>query len=359
MEALLDDYYKQSVHVSRFIDRKAMIETASVQIIGVTLSGKTALIKHYLSTCKKGSYLYIDCRDLRIDDAELGKLLGSFCDRYAIDVLALDNYRESIPLPTRKQLIVSGERPFETLHLPMLRLAPLDYEEFLAYEPKYDSTVFNHYLQLGGYPIMHTLPAESRALYLQQMLQLRLTPLELDILMLLAKNSALKTSAFTLYERLKHQRRVSKDMLYKTLAELIAKGYVFELSKFGLAHATKKLYLCDIALKQALSTQKHFGRLFEHLVFLEMLKRGIKLYYGEGVDFYLPNRRRIVLCMPFGTQDLLFKRIEAVESFIASNGVQSVHIVSVGSEGSLQHPLAEVEMIPFGEWAITLEEEHE
>ncbi|MBN2896292.1 MAG: ATP-binding protein [Campylobacterales bacterium] len=359
MEALLDDYYKQSVHVSRFIDRKATIESGSLQIIGVALCGKTALIKHYLSTCKKGSYLYIDCRDLRIDDEQLSKLVGSFCARHDIDILALDNYRETITLPPHKQLIVSGERPFALPGLPLLRLVPLDYEEFLAYEPKYDSTVFNHYLQLGGYPIMHTLPAEARALYLQQILQLRLSPLELDILILLAKNSALKTSAFTLYERLRHQRRVSKDMLYKTLADLIAKRYVFELPKFGYLNATKKFYLCDIALKHALSTQKHFGRLFEHLVFLEILKRGITLYYGEGVDFYLPHQRRIVLCMPFGTEDLLFKRIETIEGFIAANGVDSVQIVSVGSEGSLQHPMVQVEMIPFGEWAITLEEEHE
>lgn len=356
METLLDDYHKQSLHVGRYIDRKVMIDTTSVQIIGVTLCGKTTLIKHYLSACKKGTFLYIDCRDLRIDDAELGKALGSFCASNGVEIVALDNYREGITLPSVAQLIISGEYRFAYLDLPILALSPLDYEEFLAYEPKYDSTVFNHYLQLGGYPIMHTLASEVRPLYLQQILQLRLGELELDILILIAKNSALKTSAFTLYERLKHQRRISKDMLYKTLTHLIEKRYVYELHKFGFERATKKLYLCDIALKQALSTQKHFGRLFENLVFLEMIKRGFGLYYAEGVDFYLPKQQRIVLCMPFGAQDVLFKRIEAIESFIAFSGVTSVEIVSVGSEGSLQHPLVRVEMMPFSEWAITLEE---
>ncbi len=353
METLLDDYYKQSLHVSRFIARKIELDAESLQLVGVAQSGKTTLIKQYLLGCKKSSYLYLDCRDLRIEDEALSRSLPEFCLENGIEILALDNYRPSIRPPGVRQLIVSGEYPFDALHVKRLRLTPLDYEEFLAYEPKFDSTVFNHFLQLGGYPVMHMLGSETRLLYLQQTLQSRLTPLELDIVTLVAKSSTLKLSAFSIFERLKIQRRISKDMLYKTLNDLLEKRYLYDVRKFAHERAVKKIYLCDIAIKNALSLQKHFGRLFENLVFLEMIKRNYELYYLDAVDFYLPRHRRIVLCMPFAAPDALFKRIESIESFIIEQGILHVEVVTVGSEGHLQHPFVSVEMLPFGEWAIT------
>ena len=357
MESLLNNYYLQGLHVSKFIPRKISIDEKSIQLIGVAQSGKTILLKQYLLTCKKNSYLYIDCRDKRLDFTQLNHSLDEFCYSNGIEILVLDNYNDTIELPSLRQLIISSEKVFEDIALDILRINSLDYEEFLAYEPKYDSTALNHFLQLGGYPVMHFISNELRHLYLQEQLSIRLSDIEFDILKFIAKNAALKLSAFAIYERLKSERRISKDKLYQNLDALLSKRYIYQLEKYEHTRATKKLYLCDIAIKNALTTQKHFVRLFENLIFLEMMKRDFKLYYTEGIDFYLPEHQRIVLCMPFGVQDALFKKIESIEAFIIEHNVLHVEVVTVGSEGSLHHPFVKVAMMPFSEWAIVEGEE--
>ena len=352
MEQLLEKFYRQDLHTGYYIERKTYIGTQSCQLNGISQSGKTALLKHTLLARKKASYLYIDCNDVRINLDEFNIILDNFCKTNRIDTLVLDNYYPAIVLPSIQQLILSSEEHYAIEQCEDIRLFPLDYEEFLAYEHKYDSTALNHFFQLGGYPGMHRIVSDDRSRSLQKSLQNALDGLAFDLMMLAAKMHTQKVSAYMLYERLKSGRRVSKDMLYKSFAQLTSKAYLHQLSKYNYPRATKKLYLCDIALKNALSTQKHFGRLFENLIYLEMIKRAFELYYEEGIDFYVPQQQRVVLCMPFANQEILFKKIESIEAFIITNNVKKVEVVTMSLESELSHPFATVEMIPFAIWAL-------
>lgn len=352
MEILLEEFYRQDLHTDHFVERKTQLDEQSCYLHGISKSGKSALIKHTLLQRKKSTYLYIDCNDVRIDVAELNADLLRFCNRNEITCVALDNYRLEITPPKVVQVILASQEPPTLGGLRTIRLYPLDFEEFLAYEHKFDSTVLNHFLQLGGFPAMHRLPSEERIRYIQKTLQDALSDIEFAIMMLAAKMSAQKVSAFALYERLKGERKVSKDLLYRAMELLFAKGYLHQLAKFGHPRATKKLYLCDITVKNALTTEKHFGRLFENLVYLEMLKHGFELYYEEGIDFYLPLQRRVVLCMPFGNQEMLFKKIESIEAFIVTHDIAQVEVVTMSTEAELHHPFVKVEMIPFANWAL-------
>lgn len=354
MEQLLEGFYRQELHVSGYVERKQQLRPGEhTQITGITLSGKTKLIKHYLLGHRKASYLYIDCDDLRIEPDAFNTALRAFCREHEIAVVAFDNYRPDFALPDVSQLLLASEEPSEHPGFRILRLRPLDFEEFLAFEHKYDESALNHYLQLGGMPGMHKTPSESRVRLLQSALQLTLNPLELDLMRYAARLHTQKLSAFTLYERLKQQRRISKDMLYKSFEALQRRGYLHALPKVGHPRAVRKLYLCDIVFKNALSTQKHFGRLFENLVFNELDKHHGSLFYDEGIDFYLPEKNRVILCMPFGNRDMLFKRIEAVEAFVVTHGVTRVEVVTMSSEAGLAHPFVRVEMLPFTQWALS------
>jgi predicted AAA+ superfamily ATPase len=352
VEILLEEFYKQDLHTGHFIERKIQLDDESYQINGIAKSGKSVLIKHHLLTKKKSLYLYIDCRDIRIDIEEMNEMLTRFCNQRDIECVALDNYRPEIKLPNVSQLIISCETPYEIEGLEPITLYPLDYEEFLAYEHKFDSTALNHFFQLGGYPAMHRVPSEDRIRYIQESLQHALGSIEFDLMLLASKMAAQKVSAFMLYERLKGERKISKDMLYKSMELLKQKGYLHQVAKFEHARATKKLYLCDTAVKNALTSQKNFGRLFENLVYLEMLKRGFEIYYEEGIDFYLPQQQRVVLCMPFGNREMLFKKIESIEAFIITHGVTLVEVVTMSEESELRHPFVTAEMIPFATWAL-------
>lgn len=353
MEILLEELYKTDLHTGNFIERKCQLDPGgSYQLNGIAKSGKSTLIKHYLLGMKKSVYLYVDCRDVRIEIDAFNDLLTRFCNQRDITCVALDNYTPDFKLPNVAQVLVSCETPYALEGLETRHLYPLDYEEFLAYEHKFDSTALNHFLQLGGFPAMHRILSEDRVRYIQESLQHALGDIEFDLMLLATRMASQKVSAHMLYERLKSERKISKDMLYKKLDALLAKNYLHAVEKFAHPRAVKKLYLCDIAVKNALTTQKHFGRLFENLVYLEMLKRGYEVTYGEGVDFYLPKQRRVVLCMPFGNREMLFKKVESIEAFIVTHGVERVEVVTMSTESSLQHPFVTAEMLPLGVWAL-------
>jgi predicted AAA+ superfamily ATPase len=352
MEILLEEFYKTDLQLEKYQERKASIDEKSYQIIGIAQSGKTKLIKNYLLSLKKGSYLYINCNDIRIDTEKLNQTLPLFCNQNKIDVLALDNYRPEFAFPNVSQLLISSQRDYNTSYLERLQLYPLDYEEFLAYEHKFDSSALNHFFQLGGFPHMHKVNTDERISYLQTMLQFTLEDIEFDILKLCAKFISQKLSAFTIYERLKLSRKISKDKLYKSFEALHEKNYIHLLEKFAHAKATKKVYLCDTSIKSALSTEKNFGRLFENMVFLELLKSNTESYYADAIEFYLPQSDEIILCKPFADERRLFHKLESIEAFIFSYGIRKITVITMNKEGSITHPLSQVDIIPFDIWAL-------
>jgi predicted AAA+ superfamily ATPase len=352
MEILLEELYKTDLHVDKFHPRKLFLDEGSYQINGISQSGKTKLIKNYLLGLKKSSYLYIDCNDLRLDTNMLNSLLQKFCSENRIQTLALDNYVKSINIVNVPQLIISAELHCEIEFLETITLYPLDYEEFLAYEHKYDSSSLNHFFQLGGFPFMHKINSDERALYLQKILKFKLSETELDIMIFCTKTMAQKISPYAIYERLKHHKKISKDTIYKSFDILNKKGYIHQLEKLNHPKAIAKIYLCDISLKSALSIDKHFGRLFENMIYLELLKSKRVCFYDEGIDFYLPLSEEVIICMPFADERALFKKIESIEAFLFSYQIKKVTAITMSKEGNMSHPISLVEMIPFDIWAL-------
>ena len=352
MEILLEKFYNTDINLEKFHDRKQFIDDNSYQIYGITQSGKTKLIKNYLLSLKKSSYLYINCLDTRINVIELNRELPNFCKKNKINTLVLDNYTPNIHFVNVSQLIISSQVHYKFDFLQSLQLFPLDYEEFLAYEHKYDSSALNHFFQLGGLPIMHKIQADERDIYLQKVLKSVLHDIEFDILSYCSKIISQKVSAFTIYERLKQVRKISKDKAYKHFADLRAKAYIHLLEKFNYPKATKKIYLCDVSIKNALSVEKNFGKLFENMVFLELIKSNTLCFYDDDIDFYLPKSEEIILCKPFADERMLFKKLESIEAFLFTHSIKKITAITMSKESTISHPLASVEMIPFDIWAL-------
>jgi len=353
MEILLEELYKTDINLEKFHTRKLSLDEKSYQINGITQSGKTKLVKNYLLELKKNSYLYIDCKDLRIDKERLNKVLGDFCNKNKINTLVLDNYMSDINIVNVSQLIICSEVHYEFDFLTTLKLYPLDYEEFLAYEYKYDSTALNHFFKLGGFPSMHKVSSDERIFYLQKILKHTLTSIELEILIFCTKMMAQKISPYSIYERLKQSQKISKDKLYMSFDMLSSKGYIHQLQKVAHPKAIRKIYLCDISLKSALSIDKQFSKLFENMIYLELLKSGKDAFYDENIDFYLPSSDEVILGMPFADERILFKKMEAIEAFLFTYQIKKVTAITMSTEGRMSHPLSRVEMIPFDIWAIS------
>ena len=351
---MLDALYNLSNKKPNLINRKCKITKPFTIIKGAAKTGKTSIIKQYLSTLPSASYLYIDLNDLRIDIAIIKQELTSFCRDNKIQTLVIEAYDVSVPLPNVAQIILTTEATLEIEGFETLNVYNLDFEEFLAFDSRYDSleNAFTHFLQTSSYPELYFAHQDNRQKQMQNILRLSLNPLELQMMIHSAKLVGQKVSAFQMYERLKQQQKLSKDMFYKTFYCLMDKGYLYWVEKYEHARATKKLYTLDFNIKNALTLQKDFSRLFETLVFLEMLKRGSEIYYADGIDFYMPKENRIVLTMPFSNEDVLFKKIESIEAFIIENGVLYVEVVTMSAETKLGLPYAIIEMMPFVQWAI-------
>ena len=353
MEILLEEFYKLDLSANHFVQRKLQLDEQSYQINGIAQSGKSELVKAHLLTCKKSSYLYIDLNDVRIEIEALNKELQPFCTKYKINILVLDNYTPDVNIVNVSQLIVCSQKHYPLDFLITKKLYPLDFEEFLAFETRYDSTAISHYLQIGGFAAMHKISADNRAKYIQERFAYTLSPLEFDILTLISKFTGQKISAFNIYEKLKQIRKVSKDMLYKSFETMITDGYLHQLQKLNHPKAVQKIYLCDIVFKHTLTIQKNFARIFENMIFLELFKNGVNCFYDEGIDFILPQNSEIILCMPFAEERMLFKKLESIEVFIFKNSIQKITCVTMSKEGSLSHPISQVEMLPFSEWALS------
>jgi len=352
MQTLLEEFYKTDIIIEKFHYRKLYIDSESYQLSGITQSGKSKLVKQYLLSLKKNSYIYINCADVRIEIEAFNNILPTYCLDNKIDTLVLDNFTPEFVFANVSQLILISQVDYKYDFLKSIRLYPLDYEEFLAYEHKYDSTALNHFFQLGGFAHMHKVTSDERNIYIQNSLRLALQIQEFEILKYCAKVMAQKVSPFSIYERLKQTMKISKDKLYKSYDALIEKNYIHELSKLNHPKATKKLYLCDISLKPALSIGKNFGRLFENMIFLELIKHNIECYYDEGVEFYIPKNDKIIIPMAFAEERALFKKMEAIEEFIFTYQIKQVTVITMSREGGINHPLSDVEMIPFDIWAL-------
>ena len=352
MEILLEEFYKTDLIVEKYHDRKTFIDEKSYHIRGVTHTGKTKLVKNYLLTLKKSTYLYIDCNDTRIDIDLLNKSLPSFINKNKIYVLALDNYTNYIDIPNISQLLLISQKKLNIDFLDTIIMFPLDYEEFLAFEHKYDSTALNHFFQLGGFTHMHKIASDSRNISLQNILRVSLNEVEFDIVCICAKFVSLKLSPYNIYERLKLYRKISKDKLYRSFQELVDMGYIHILEKFNSKKAIKKVYLCDISLKSALSIEKNFAKLFENMIYLELLKSSTQCYYDDDIDFYIPKNNEIILCKPFVDERRLFKKLESIEAFIFTHSITNVTVITMNKEGSISHPLSKIDIIPFDIWAL-------
>jgi predicted AAA+ superfamily ATPase len=356
---MLDALYNLPTKRPNLVGRKYQITKPFTIIKGAAKTGKTSIIKQYLSSLPSTSYLYIDLNDLRIDASIVKRELDDFCKINKIHTLVIEAYDNDIPLPNVSQIILSTEETLEIEGFDILNIYNLDFEEFLAFDSRYDTleNAFTHFLQTSSYPELYFAHQDNRQKQMQNILRLSLNPLELQMMIHSAKLVGQKVSAFQMFERLKQQQKLSKDMFYKTFYGLMDKGYLYWVEKYEHTRATKKLYTLDFNIKNALTLQKDFSRLFETLVFLEMLKRGSEIYYADGIDFYMPKENRIVLTMPFSNEDVLFKKIESIEAFIIENGVLFVEVVTMSAETKLGLPYAVIEMMPFVQWAIVEGEE--
>lgn len=350
--------YETSLKNTLFIDRKVTIEHQKVILHGPAKSGKTHLIVDHLRQYEPREYLYIDLNDERIDKVEIIEHLAEFTRKNAIVLLVIEAFDFSFELPPVREIIVTTVFTYKTLKgFENYTLYPLDFEEFLAFDKKHSNieNLFNLYTNRGTLPYMIHNHELEHVKSTQEILHVLLHESTTFIIFKrFCELQGTKISLFQIYNYLKSFTKISKDKLYAITSELVDQKLLFFVEKFNQPNANKKVFLLDFTFKDALTFKKDFLRRFENMVFLELIKRDKKVFYEEGIDFYLPDESLAILCVGFATTEAIEMRLQKLLPTFWALHVKRVEVVTLSSESAKDIEGLSFSIYPFWEWALQL-----
>lgn len=350
----LQYFFEEKIKKIPFIPRKLSIdENENILLKGVKFSGKTFLLKDYLSRQNR-KFLYIDLDDIRVNIKELESNLQNFIDKNGIEIVAIDNYKKEFLVPKAKQVILSTCEPTKIDGFKTKKLYPLDFEEYIAFEKSTDiKIVFNNFLKNGTFPEISKLPDFKRKDRFFEIIKLFFSEeIEVELFKEISKKQGHKSSPYQIFTRLKDRLKISKDRFYSFFEELKEKDIIFVLEKFSYPKASKKIYLCDFALKNYLSFSKEFPKIFENALFLELIKKGYEVFYYDKIDFFIPSKKEVIFSIPFGSEVTIQKKITEAFRYIKELDTKKITVVSVTKSFKYYEENIEVEILPFYEWVL-------
>lgn len=353
---ILEILYQEEQKNSRFFDRKTTIESKKTFLKGCRRSGKTTLIFDYLTTYSSEEYLYIDLCDERVKNLSFSSNLQKFIELKNIRLLVIEGYDFSFELPHCEEIILSSS----SLHVNIegfenIILYPVDFEEFIAFDRRHFNIehLFNLFANQGTFPqivLDNELDAKKN---LQNLIKLALpNETKFTIFKKLTELQSTKVSLFQIYNQLKGSIKLSKDKLYQNVEELQDEGLLYLIEKYDSSKSNKKVYLCDFAIKNALSLKKDFLKRFENIVFSELFKNYGQIYYTDFLDFYLPEEHLGIISAPFSLQESIRTKLTKELVSLKSLHVNQIEIISVGNEESFEFEGIPCNIIPFWDWAL-------
>ncbi|MFW6285741.1 MAG: ATP-binding protein [Nanoarchaeota archaeon] len=189
----------------------------------------------------------------------------------------------------------------------VLKLYPFSFTEFLIYKNKsfnldYLSTVysvnlkilFNEYLQYGGFPlVLYEQNLQIIDIFYQDILcrdiVARYNLSQVDELKSLSTSLIINIGKLFSYSKLKDITKMKSLSSLKTYLDYLSNSYLlYYLSKFDYLYNkqvlnSKKVYVQDIGFHNSLGFKfsNDKGRILENIVFIELKRRGKKIYYHK------------------------------------------------------------------------------
>lgn len=338
-----------------YIDRKFKITSKKTIIHYAPKSGMTYLIYSHLLNYNSKDYIYIDFNDLRVDKIQLKENLNRYIYENSIKLLILENFDFSFEIPKCEEIIITTCEHHNIDGYKHMDFYPLDFEEFIAFERSHTKieNIFNSYANSGTFPKIAHLAETDKIYYLQNIAQMiTKDEKQLYILKLMSTLQAQCVSLYNIFNTVKKNIKISKDIFYSHIEDLKRRKVILFLDKYNHPKATKKIYLMDFTLKNALSFEKDFIKRFENIIFLEIYKRGKNVYYTDEIDFYLPDENIAILGIPFLPPTLLKNKIIKRRKAFKKLGIKKVYIISLGNEDRFYDKNIEYEIMPFWNWAL-------
>ncbi len=348
---LLEFFYEKSIIKQHFLPRRVQLApSARILLTGPKYSGKYALVQEFLRTyAESKKTLLIDFEDARADKEEIAHTIDAFIQEKEITTLVYYGYTPDIPLPECRQLIVVAHHSMEIEGFRHYRLRNLDFEEFMLFEKRSEPKVaINHFLRLGNYPEMVRIDEYKKEKRIQELYRLTFGE-DFTFFKELTYYQGHNVSVHFLFERIKERHKISKDRFYAMLDGWERSGYIHFIPKYGAKRAAKKLFFHNFTAKSDLWVQKEFPKIFEHMVYLEMADE--EVYYLEPLGLFLPQKRKAVLAIPFGTEARIQTRIEQVLSKNRID-IDTIEVITVANSFRYEIDRIICDVLPFYEWAL-------
>lgn len=315
-------------------DRKEKLELENTLIISPTNSGKTYLILNFLKNFDEEEILYIDFEDYRKHKFSLeNKKIAVF-----------ENYDFSIPIleiPT----LVTSKKNIEIDNFKKIILKNLDFEEYFSFS-KHSSIklAFNQFFQDGNSPYLLFLEEFFKVKSLRE--KIESMPYNQTILKFLFSHIGEKFSLYQIYTILKKNHKISKDLLYSQVKEILKDKVMFFVDKLNSPNSPKKIFSYDFGYKSVLTTDKNILNILENMVFLELRE---ECFYVEFVNFYLPKTQKAILVIPFVSLEQIENRLKQIPKKL---DIKKIEIVTISNEFTYKYQNIFVDAKPFWMWAL-------
>lgn len=318
--------------------------TPDIKVItGIRRSGKSVLLQEFISYLEslddKINIVMINLQELEFDH---------LLEYHALHKYILDQYKEgmtNVLLIDEVQLCQQFERAINSIYTKRIydiyitgsnafllssdlatlftgrtieiKVFPFSFKEYLAYyeiNENYDEA-FDQYVRIGGMPGAYVYKNESRQYdYIKDVYSTILIRDLVEKYKIRNKQEFTNISEFMMDNigNLLSPNNISKalknnqsEITRKTVSKYI--GYLenaflfYEAKRYDLKGKkylanNSKYYLCDSSFRYAINGTRNmdFGRVYENIVYLELLRRGYEVYVGKlykkEVDFVAKKR---------------------------------------------------------------------
>lgn len=333
---------ERPTYLNRLIDLKG---TPDIKIItGVRRSGKSKLMKAYMEYISKAdnkaNIIFIDFTDLQFDDLKEYKSLNNYVN--AKFILGRNNYVfiDEVQLCNRFELVINSLYSSEKFDLYItgsnafllsadlatlftgryieIHVFPFSFEEYMSYHEEISNIdkAFNNYIREGGFAGAYPyLNERDRVQYLKDVYE---TIVNRDLIQKYNLSSGLVMGKLAEYlmdniSNLTSVNKVSEilntnaiETTHVTIGKYIkylCNAFIFyEIKRYDIKgkkylETSNKYYLCDSGLRYAILGTRNmdYGRVYENIVYLELLRRGYEVYIGKlyekEVDFVALNEK--------------------------------------------------------------------
>lgn len=238
-----------------------------------------------------------------------------------IDSLLLREYLDIYITGSNSYMLSSELATFLTGRYIQIHVLPLSFQEYLSYYGETDELKkYNDYITYGGFPYLINLEGNNEKLeYLDSVYNTVLVKDVVsrkkinDILILeslcrfLFDNIGSYISTKKISDTLaSYGRKNSVHTIEEYLNALVESYILYKVNRYDikgkqLLKTQEKYYLSDIGLRTYLlgkSFDKNLGHILENIIFLELKRRGYKIYIGKNdlteVDFVVETNDELV-----------------------------------------------------------------